>query len=339
VSKDNEITDSQRLIFIGGSPRSGTTLVQNMLDSHPLILGGPEFLHLIDMIDLRRKLHGSINREWISIICSREDVDRKIMNWIKDLFLPVADKNGSQFYSEKTPENIIVFSELLELFPEAHFIQILRDPRAILSSMLQVKERALAKGLNPPSFTATSSKSMAYIDRCFSAGAKACKQVPEKVLTIVYEQVVGNPERESKRICTHLGIEWDECMLRPGDKEHMGAKAITTHSNELWYDAKTYNRNIVTHDSEKWRKQLPLYLQIRATMKFADNRQLKEHGYDFSVKNIAHEHRFLLKVLIYSLSVGLFLYNGIHGMARKIPGYSVIKNSILKVARLLKLKR
>ena len=42
-----------RFIFVGGAPRSGTTLVQNMLDSHPDILGGPEFIHIPDIINLR----------------------------------------------------------------------------------------------------------------------------------------------------------------------------------------------------------------------------------------------------------------------------------------------
>ena len=134
------------LIFIGGSPRSGTTLIQNMLDSHPLVLGGPEFLHLPDIIELRRKLHSSISRGWIDIFCSREDVDTHLIEAINKLFLSLSKKYHCEIYSEKTPENILVFFELMELFPEAHFIQVIRDPRAILSSMQQVKQRAIAKG-------------------------------------------------------------------------------------------------------------------------------------------------------------------------------------------------
>ena len=144
--------DGHRLIFIGGSPRSGTTLLQNMLDSHPLILGGPEFLHLPDIIELRRKLHYSIGREWISLFCTRDDVDRYLISVISKLFLSLSGKYHCEFYSEKTPENILVFSELIELFPEAHFIQVIRDPRAILSSMRQVKKRAIEKGIKQPDF-------------------------------------------------------------------------------------------------------------------------------------------------------------------------------------------
>ncbi|NIA09336.1 MAG: hypothetical protein GWP10_06315 [Nitrospiraceae bacterium] len=112
----------KRLIFVGGAPRSGTTLVQNMLDSHPDILGGPEFLHIPHIINLRKGLQHSIEREWIDLICSYDDVDKAICLLIECLLLPLADRHGCKFLSEKTPENVLVFSELISLFPGARFI-------------------------------------------------------------------------------------------------------------------------------------------------------------------------------------------------------------------------
>lgn len=51
----------KRYILVGGAPRSGTTLLQNILDSHPDIVGGPEFMHLRDFVELRKTLV-TINR-------------------------------------------------------------------------------------------------------------------------------------------------------------------------------------------------------------------------------------------------------------------------------------
>ena len=328
--------DSRRLIFIGGSPRSGTTLVQNMLDSHPLVLGGPEFLHLPDIIELRRKLHSSITRGWIDMFCSREDVDNHLVGSITKLFLSLSEKYQCEFYSEKTPENILVFEALMELFPEAHFIQVLRDPRAILSSMQQVKQRAIAKGLKPPSFTADKSKSIAYIKRCVDAGANACKQSPEKVLTVVYERLLENPEIEAKKICTHVGIEWDDRVLRPGDKKHLGAHAITKNSNEIWYDSKTYNRNITSHDSDKWKKELMLYQQLHVTMAFSGNKELRRSGYDFSISSLVQDRRALSKIYIYGLYALLTISKLAMTIIRKFPMFSFIKNGLLRVARFFK---
>lgn len=323
--------DNGRLIFIGGSPRSGTTLVQNMLDSHPLVLGGPEFLHLPDLIELRRKLYSSISLEWIDIFCSREDVDNYLVLTIKKLFLPLAEKHKCEFYSEKTPDNILVFSELIDLFPEAHFIQIVRDPRAILSSMQQVKKRAIGKGLKAPSFTVNISTSIAYIKRCFDAGYKAIKHSPAKVLTVVYEQLVADPEMESKKICSHLGIEWDERMLRPGDKKHLGAKAITVNSNEIWYNPQTYNRNVTSRESEKWKSELSLYQQLHASMVFGSQESFVQYGYDYSLSGLTHDRRAALKTFFYCLYFGKTVLKAIFFVIRKIPGFSFIKKRLLRV--------
>jgi hypothetical protein len=334
---ENGIDDS-KLIFIGGSPRSGTTLVQNMLDSHPLVLGGPEFLHLPDIINLRRKLHSSITREWIDIFCSKEDVDNQLSSWIKKLFLSLAEKHRCGFYSEKTPENILVFSELMEMFPRAHFIQVIRDPRAILSSMRQVRKRAIEKGIKPPSFTANTSTSIAYIKGCFESGVKISKREGQKILTVIYEKLISDPVGETKKICEHVGIEWNDRMLCPGEKEHLGDRAITLKSNEIWYDSKSYNRNIAPQNSEKWRRELSLYQQLAATMAFANNEELIAYGYDFSIVGVANGKSGFSQAFVYSLSIGMFICRMIKVIMRKIPGYFLLRNGLRNIVRLIKMK-
>ena len=331
-------SDGHRLIFIGGSPRSGTTLLQNMLDSHPLILGGPEFLHLPDIIELRRKLHYSIGREWISLFCTRDEVDRHLISVISKLFLSLSDKYHCEFYSEKTPENILVFSELIELFPEAHFIQVIRDPRAILSSMRQVKKRAIERGINQPAFVSNTSKSIAYMKNCFDAGFKADSQAPGKVLTVIYEQLIEAPEREAKRICRYIGVEFNNKMLHPGQKEHLGSQAITKNSNEIWYNSKTYSQNIVAPNKEKWKKELPLRQQLRATVAFMDSRELRQYGYDFSVDSLVHRNRIFLRSFVYGLFLVRNVYKSMGSEFKKFPGRSFIKNVLLAVSSFFRTK-
>lgn len=330
-----EVSNGRRLIFVGGSPRSGTTLIQNMLDSHPLILAGPEFLHLPNIIDLRRGLHSSISRGWIDIFCTRDDIDSYIISLINRLFLPLADKYQCEFYSEKTPENILVFSELIELFPEAHFIQVIRDPRGIVSSMQQVKKRAIDKGLKPPSYCANISRSMAYMKTCFDAGFAASKNAQGKMLTVVYEHLLMNPERETKKICSFLEIEWNDLMLYPGDKEHLGEQAITSKSNKIWYDSKTYYRNPDHQNIKKWQSKLSLGQQLKTTMAFRGNRDLIQCGYDFSIDGLTQVNYILSRCYFSYLWLGRAIYRFLSVVIRKIPGISIIRNGLLAVARLL----
>ncbi|MFV9644589.1 MAG: sulfotransferase family protein [Desulfobacterales bacterium] len=330
-----ETGNERRLIFVGGSPRSGTTLVQNMLDSHPLILGGPEFLYLTNIVELRGKVHFSISQGWIDIFFTKDDVDRHIVSLIERLFLPLADKNQCEFYSEKTPMNILVFSELIELFPEAHFIHIIRDPRAIVASMKQVKERAVDKGLKPPPFTENLATSIEYVKKCFNAGFTAIQNAPGKVLTIVYEQLLTNPEKETKRICKYLGIEWNDLMLYPGDKEHLGEQAITTNSNEIWYDSKTYNRNPDNRNIEKWQSKLTLGQQIRTIIAFKNNRDLLQYGYNLSLDSLTQANDILARIYYIYLRLCNTIYKFSSYVVRKIPGISLVKKGLSVIVRFL----
>ena len=320
-----------RLIFVGGAPRSGTTLVQNMLDSHPLILGGPEFLHLTKIIELRRVLHSSISKGWIDIICSKDDVDGHLRSLVEQLFLPLADKNQAQFYSEKSPMNILAFPGLIELFPESRFIHVVRDPRAIVSSMQQVKDRAIQKGLNTPFFTRSVSASIAYVSDCFDAGFTASEKFPDKVLTVVFENLLKDPTEQTKRICDFIGIAWDEQMLHPGEKKHIGERAITKNSGEIWYNKQDYYRNPDSQNMEKWQGELSAREQIRTMMAFAGRADLKPCGYDFSLNRVTRIRPWQARAYLVWRRFGNWFYRSSAVAVRKIPGISRIRKGLQAV--------
>jgi Sulfotransferase family len=50
----------KRIVFVGGSPRSGTTLIQQLLNYHPAVYGGPEFDFVPEIADLFRRMRQSI---------------------------------------------------------------------------------------------------------------------------------------------------------------------------------------------------------------------------------------------------------------------------------------
>ena len=275
----------ERLIFVGGAPRSGTTLVQNMLDCHGEIYGGPEFLHIPDIVGVRFRLYGSIARKWIDLICSYEQVDRMTAAWIEGFLIPLADAQGARFLSEKTPKNVLVFPQLIELFPKARFILVVRDPRAIVSSLLEVGARARTKGLKPPFFTRSLLAALSYTKDCLAKGFKAVKAAPERVYTVVYERLVSKPKEETQAICHFLQIAWEPTMLRPASKKHAGEEAATVFSNEIWYDAKAYNKDPDSERVDRWKHQLSLTDQVAIAHWFGHSQGLRALGYDLSVAN------------------------------------------------------
>jgi hypothetical protein len=316
-----------RLIFVGGSPRSGTTLVQNMLDSHPDILGGPELLYIPDIIDVRRKLHRAISNEWIDEFCSYDDVDQYTSTLIENLVLPLADKHGCKFSSEKTPANVLVFNDLIELFSGAHFIHVVRDPRAIISSMLQVGRRAKKEGVQIQDFTTNLSAAISYVKKCFRAGFAATERAPDRVLSIVFEQLVTGPGRETKRMCDFLGIEWSEQMLHPANKKHLGERAITKKSDQIWYDAKKYNRNPDPHEIDKWKNKLTLLQRATINASFRDFEDLGQLGYDFSI-NSSPTERMLTWTILTAQKIKRQFRKAGRSPKRFLQGYHKIRKAI-----------
>ena len=284
-------TRGERLIFIGGAPRSGTTLVQNILDSHPDICGGPEFLLLKEIINLRRKIHLNIKREFFADLCSYDEADSRICSLIEKFFLPLANQNNCSFYSEKTPENILIFSELIELFSASHFIYVVRDPRAVVSSLLQVGKRAKMKEINRAKYIRNLQAAIVHTKHCLEVGFGSVRNTPEKVLVLGYENLVINPDNETKKICDFLGIEWSKQMLNPSKFEHIGQKAIT--KDEIWYDQKMYNRNPDVNEINKWKILLTSKQKMRIFLAFRKNDELKKLGYKISDDELSIVNRII----------------------------------------------
>jgi hypothetical protein len=204
-----------KLIIVGGSPRSGTTLIQNILDSHPDIYGGPEFGQLPAIIKLRRSMHEHINAGLISDYLSIEEADQGLRKLILDWFSLTAARKGVKTISEKTPENALYLNELLELIPPAIGIHVVRDPRAILASMIKVEKRYVAKGLIVPERLASIPAMCTTIAKHFVQGLRAVELHNDCALTINYEKLVMEPQTEICQICDFIKVPFDAAMLHP----------------------------------------------------------------------------------------------------------------------------
>lgn len=280
-----ETTRGDRLIFVGGAGRSGTTLVQNILDSHPDVCGGPEFLHIPEIMRLREDLHQSIRNEWIDFYCTHDRVDSLISKLIEDFLLPMADQRGCRHVSEKTTENVLVFGGLMELFPGALFVHVVRDPRGTIASLLRVGRKARQAGWEVQDYTHRLSRAISYLRESLVAGFEAAQRGPERVHTMVFERLVRDPRNETYQLCEFLGLPWSELMLRPGQMKHPGEKAITRKSSApgIWYDEERYYRDPDPSEIEKWRGELSAVQQVVITGAFRDIEELRQLGYDLSV--------------------------------------------------------
>jgi len=137
-----------QLVFVVGCPRSGTTWVMDILDSHPLTgLATPEALLMKD-----ESKHGSKESclfigkafdELCQHLLSYYDKNRALLLAFAlggAQLCEYADRCGKPVIVEKTPGHIYRVKELAAFFPQSKFIHVLRDGRDAALSMLKASE-------------------------------------------------------------------------------------------------------------------------------------------------------------------------------------------------------
>jgi hypothetical protein len=271
----------ERLVFIGGVPRSGTTLLQHMLDCHSQVFGGPEFDCIPGIARTWRQVAGAHQRGRIDVFGTREQIDAAFARLIEDLLLPVADARWARLLSEKTPLNVLVFIDLLALLPECRIIHLVRDPRAVVSSLLQVGLRSQARGEPAPDYVKSLQGALRFTAEALDAGFRAAEQFPERVLTLRYEALVSEPEVWARQACAFLGLAFEPAMLQPQAKKHPAQDAIVALDKGVWLDPALGIRPIEPSRIRAWQDFLSPVQSNLGSAAFRDHPRLHALGYRF----------------------------------------------------------
>lgn len=272
----------ERLVFVGGAPRSGTTLVQHVLDSHSQIFGGPEFDCIPSLIQAWQGMVAAYDRGRITVYCTREQIDACFGDLIEHLLLPVADAHGARLLSEKTPFNALSFCHLLELFGKCRAIHVVRDPRAVVSSMLQVGVRCRAKGEYAPDFVQDIHAAIRVTTESLNAGFRAQRLFGERVLTLVYEALVSQPEATVRQLCSFLGLAFEPRMLEPHANRHPGLDGVLGLDNGTWVDPALGFRPIEKARIAAWEANLGPAQSRLVAEAFRGHADLAVLGYRFA---------------------------------------------------------
>jgi hypothetical protein len=238
-------------IFIFGNTRSGTTIVQKVMSTHPDIVGWYEPNALWLYAD-----PGRIHDEF-----GEHDASDRVKQYIRKRFLKYQKMNGNRVVLEKTPQNILRIPYVRAIFPEATFMFIVRNPFSFISSvenkwqrpvtgkgvvrrlkdmpltqlhhwvrryiMQQIYKRILRRkylSIWGPRYRGIqddlkTQDLLTVIARQWSVcSAKAEKDMAAfengQILRLKYEDFVEDPISDLERICAHCGLELTGEMVK-----------------------------------------------------------------------------------------------------------------------------
>jgi len=197
---------SRRPVFIVGMPRSGTSLVEQILASHPDVFGGGE-LDMMSLIvyDLPAKLGSRLSYPSCMVAMGQTDIDQMAQHYLEHLFVlsPTAER-----VTDKMPENFLHLGLINLLFPEARVIHCKRDSLdTCLSCYFQNFE------LRHPYSQELGMLGGYYrqYERLMNHWAAV---LDIHMMEVNYEDLVADQERKSRTIIEFCGLKWDDRCLR-----------------------------------------------------------------------------------------------------------------------------
>ncbi|MDP9405038.1 MAG: sulfotransferase [Actinomycetota bacterium] len=272
-----------RPIFVMGCARSGTTLLQLMLHSHPRIAIPPETRFIEELYQRRerfgnlrrrknrrklaRAIIGKRRRKFHDLGLDAAQVKARIVNGpptIGSAMGIVLREYARRFdkprWGDKRPAYIKHPEVILAMFPDAQLVHIIRDGRACVASLKRM-----------PWWKHGSIAAMAKWVEAINKGHWARSNLrPDQYYELQYEHLVADPRGELQRLCDFLGETFDEAMLEPS---RVAGEAVP--DKKTWH---TRTRGEVTTAAvNQWASELEPW-EV-ALMERVAGRMLRAYGY------------------------------------------------------------
>lgn len=260
---DMNQTKKLKPVFIGGSQRNGTTLLGSLLGTSDESVVTPESQFVIDIWkDALRSEQGILSKNLIFTSLKRSfrfhlwdsslpnisayqaemfssEEYTSFVNDLIELYALKANQKNATHWIDHTPTHLQYGLVLSELFPDSKFIHLIRDPRAVTASIME-------RDWGPNSVKEASklwAESIGY-------GCTLQQSIPDRVLTIYYEDLLLNTERVLKEVCDFVGLQYSENMLAgtgfrlpeyTQEQHNLVGKSIDSSRIENWKNKLTSN--------------------------------------------------------------------------------------------------
>ncbi len=211
-------------IFIAGCDRSGTTLAGNILGRAQNAVTTPEsqfiyscFPNATNRDEDKKRVITAVRKNWRykiwGLSASKWErsalQSRRCEELILSIVMCYAQEHGkgdADFWIDHTPSHVRYFETLFDIFPECKIVHMVRDGRAVASSLMQVD-------WGPNSIPHAAAH---WID-ALAYGLAMEHKYPHAVMRVHYEDLVRKPEKTIRAMCDFAHLPYNDSMMQQGD--------------------------------------------------------------------------------------------------------------------------
>jgi len=224
----SQLQPARRLALLCGHPRSGTTLLEQVLDSHPDIVSAEETQIFTN--DALGSISPSVpaGSSMLEILESAQTsaLEQSRSNYFRLMDSFLGKPVGDRLLIDKNPPSTLFIPAYIRIFPETKMLVALRDPRDVVLSCFMQTYVPITLGSAP-----YVSLDAAIDGYTFMLGGwmKFAPLMKNPWLEVKYEDIVQDLESVSRRVLDFLGVAWDARVL--AFHEHARQKQVRSPSH------------------------------------------------------------------------------------------------------------
>ncbi|MDC1117274.1 sulfotransferase, partial [Luminiphilus sp.] len=217
-------------VFIVGMPRSGTTLVEQIISSHPLVTGAGELPFA--------------SQFGHPLTASQTAVDGKALATFRERYLTALQlrSEGKAIVTDKMPHNFRFLGLIATALPNAKIIHVKRDPAAVCWA--NYTQYFVSDSLG---YCYDLDDILHYHELYQDLMRFWHQALPNRIYDLNYEVLTEDQEEQTRKLIEHLRLGWDDACLSPQEND----RGVATASN-VQVRQKVYQRS-----SERWKRYKP----------------------------------------------------------------------------------